>query len=294
MSAGKTSMRSIIFANYLARDAYRITFTVDVNKQRVRFLGNLVLSLWDCGGQDMFMEQYFQSQREHIFKNVQVLIFVFDVTSKDFAGDLSHYESCLSALTDLSQQAKIFCLVHKMDLIPENKRDETFNDRVHKIMESTQPQFHEETRCFKTSIWDETLYKAWSGIVSILLPNINQLEHSLKVFCKTVKAQEVVLFERSTFLMISHYDDLPHEDAHRFEKISNIIKQFKLSCIKTNYQFLSMVVKNEKFTSFIDEFTSSTYIMVICSDPDIEQEVIAMNIKASRDYFESIMQSIEK
>ena len=59
MGAGKTSMRSIIFANYLARDAYKITFTVDVNKSRVRFLGNLVLSLWDCGGQDMFMEQYF-------------------------------------------------------------------------------------------------------------------------------------------------------------------------------------------------------------------------------------------
>ena len=56
MAAGKTSMRSIIFANYLARDAYKITFTVDVNKQRVRFLGNLVLSLWDCGGQDRFME----------------------------------------------------------------------------------------------------------------------------------------------------------------------------------------------------------------------------------------------
>jgi len=54
--AGKTSMRSIIFANYLARDAYRISFTVDVNQHRVRFLGNLVLALWDCGGQDMFME----------------------------------------------------------------------------------------------------------------------------------------------------------------------------------------------------------------------------------------------
>ena len=59
MGAGKTSMRSIIFANYLARDAYRITYTVDVNMSRVRFLGNLVLSLWDCGGQDKFMEQYF-------------------------------------------------------------------------------------------------------------------------------------------------------------------------------------------------------------------------------------------
>ena len=43
VGAGKTSMRSIIFANYLAREAYRITFTVDVSKARVRFLGNLVL-----------------------------------------------------------------------------------------------------------------------------------------------------------------------------------------------------------------------------------------------------------
>ena len=34
--------------------------------------------------QDLFMEQYFQPQRENIFKNVQVLIYVFDVTSKDF------------------------------------------------------------------------------------------------------------------------------------------------------------------------------------------------------------------
>ena len=54
-----------------------------------------------------------------------------------------------------------------------------------------------------------------------------------------------------------------------------------------------MIVRNEKFISFIDEFTSSTYIMVICSDPEIEQEAIAMNIKASKDYFESLMQSFE-
>jgi Ras-related GTP-binding protein A/B len=52
-----------------------------------------------------------------------------------------------------------------------------------------------------------------------------------------------------------------------------------------------MVVRNQKFTAFIDEFTSSTYIMVIVSDPDIEQEAIALNIKATKDYFESIVQS---
>ena len=80
-----------------------------------------------------------------------------------------------------------------------------------------------------------------------------------------------------------------HTDDHRFEKISNIIKQFKLSCIKTNYNFKSMVVKNEFFTSYIDEFTDSTYIMVTTSSPDSEMEMISTNIKASQQYFTGII-----
>jgi len=106
--------------------------------------------------------------------------------------------------------------------------------------------------------------------VSFLLPNIKTLEKNLRTFCETVNADEVVLFERSTFLVISHFDAKQHEDQHRFEKISNIIKQFKLSCIKTNYKFESMVVKNQKFSAYVEGFTSSTYIMIVVSDPNIE------------------------
>jgi Ras-related GTP-binding protein A/B len=48
--SGKTSMRSIIFANYLARDTQRLDPTLDVENSHVRILGSLVLNLWDCGG----------------------------------------------------------------------------------------------------------------------------------------------------------------------------------------------------------------------------------------------------
>ncbi len=105
------------------------------------------------------MEQYFQSQRENIFKNVQVLIYVFDVTSKDFNGELQYYENCLNALSDLSPKAKIFCLVHKLDLLAEGIREKGFQDKRMKIIEKTK---NFEVDCFRTSIWDETLYKAWS------------------------------------------------------------------------------------------------------------------------------------
>jgi len=286
--SGKTSMRSIIFANYLARDTYRFTFTVDINRSRVRFLGNLVLSLWDCGGQGLFMEQYFQSQKDQIFKNVEVLIYVFEVVSKEPEKDLDYYKSCLNALEELSPGAKIFCLVHKMDLIAESMRDKVFDQSVNEI-QSLSENF--SVTCFKTSIWDETLYKAWSDIVNILLPNVEDLKADLKEFCNACSADEVVLFEKYTFLVIANHDNIGHKDTHRFEKISNIIKQFKLSCIKTNFQFQSMVFRNSYFTAFIEEFTKSTYVMVIVSDPDVETEAISFNIKASREYFDNLVTS---
>jgi len=152
-----------------------------------------------------------------------VLIYVFDVTSKDFNGrDMQQFENCLDALTELSPKTRIFCLVHKMDMLGENVRNQTFEERKMDILQKVDKRF--EVDCFKTSIWDETLYRAWSQIVSFLLPNIKTLEKNLKTFCETLNADEVVLFERSTFLVITHYDAKQHEDQHRFEKISNIIK----------------------------------------------------------------------
>lgn len=81
-----------------------------------------------------------------------------------------------------------------------------------------------KVECFKTSIWDETLYKAWSDIVHILLPNVKTLQKKLKNFCDACNADEVVLFEKFTFLVIASHDAKAHSDSHRFEKISNIIK----------------------------------------------------------------------
>ena len=131
--AGKTSMRSIIFANYLARDTMRLGATIDVEHSHVRFLGNLVLNLWDCGGQEAFMENYFESQRDHIFRNVQVLIYVFDIESREVAKDMDYYASCLSAVKANSKNAKVFCLVHKMDLVPEEQREPVFMQREREL-----------------------------------------------------------------------------------------------------------------------------------------------------------------
>jgi Ras-related GTP-binding protein A/B len=264
--SGKTSMRSIIFANYIARDTRRLGATIDVEHNHVRFLGNLVLNLWDCGGQESFMDNYITSQREQIFRNVEILIYVFDVESRDFEGDLTYYKNMIDCLSKLSKEAHVFCLVHKMDLIPLEKREIVFQEKQRRIQEITKPM---NLTMFATSIWDETLYHAWSGIVYSLIPNVQQLESALENFKTTCEASEVILFEKTTFLVISHTRESVYEDAHRFEKVSNIIKQFKLSCSKSQSQFQSMEIRNQIMSIFVQPLTPNTFILVVIPDPQI-------------------------
>lgn len=283
--SGKTSMRSIIFANYIARDTKRLGATIDVEHSHVRLLGNLVLNLWDCGGQESFMENYYRSQKENIFRNVEVLIYVFDVESREVERDIHYYQSCLEAILQNSPEAKIFCLVHKMDLIQEDHRDVVFTSKQEDLKKLSKPL---DCTCFRTSIWDETLYKAWSSIVYMLIPNVKEMETSLREFAEIQDADEVLLFERATFLVISHAQRYQHRDVHRFEKISNIIKQFKLSCSKLAAHFEAMEVRNSNFAAFIDVFTPNTYIMVISSDSQIPSEAVIINVRNAKKHFEKL------
>eukprot|EP00010_Vexillifera_abyssalis_P006988 CAMPEP_0201546224 /NCGR_PEP_ID=MMETSP0173_2-20130828/2576_1 /ASSEMBLY_ACC=CAM_ASM_000268 /TAXON_ID=218659 /ORGANISM="Vexillifera sp., Strain DIVA3 564/2" /LENGTH=325 /DNA_ID=CAMNT_0047954831 /DNA_START=52 /DNA_END=1025 /DNA_ORIENTATION=- len=286
--AGKTSMRSIIFANYLARDTIRLGATFDVEHSHVRFLGNLVLNIWDCGGQDAFMDRYLSSQRDHIFRNVEVMIYLFDIESPDVKSDLLYYRSCVEAIMAHSKDAKIFCLVHKMDLVPESAREKVFSEKEKELVQLSLPL---KISTFSTSIWDETLYGAWSSIVYSLIPNVNALERSLDQFCKICEADEVVLFERATFLVICHATHNAPKDQNRFEKISNIVKHFKLSCSKAGTSLSSMEVRNSQFSAFLDHFTDTTHVCVLTTDPRVRFTAVQTNVKAARAHFEKYLES---
>jgi Ras-related GTP-binding protein A/B len=67
------------------------------------------------------MKKHFHHNlKEFIFKDVEALIYVFDVNTKsaDLDDDLSVYKSCLDDLAELSPGAKVFVLMNKMDKIP--------------------------------------------------------------------------------------------------------------------------------------------------------------------------------
>lgn len=292
--AGKTSMRSIIFANYGAKETGRLHPTNQVEHSSFRFMGNLMLSLWDCGGQDVFMENYFESQKEHVFRSAMILIYVLSsaaLEGPDSQKELGYFKNTVDSLRQLSPSAKIYVLVHKSDLIPPNDRAAIFakTSSTLKTMASGIA-----TECFLTSIWDETLYKAWSRIVHSLMPNMEQLEKELGFIAETIEADEVVLFEKSTFLVIANATRKAFTDSLRFEKISNIVKQFKLGVNREHNTFNTLDLTTSSFRAYMDRFTPNTFILVVTSKKDIQPAATVCNVSAARSHFMKLRQDVRE
>lgn len=101
-------------------------------------MGNLVLNLWDCGGQYRFYESYFDSKRDTIFRNVEVLIYVLDIESGELDNDFTLFDGVIEAMEQNSPDASVFVLIHKMDLIPEDERAQAFAAKQAQIEERSQ------------------------------------------------------------------------------------------------------------------------------------------------------------
>lgn len=147
------------------------------------------------------MDSHLTSQSSTIFRSVHSLIYIFDAESSDLlASDTHYFLKCLAALRDQSNPIStpstepiptsstlsnasttsdpststeargptIFVLLHKMDLVPAGQE-------VSKLTEFTNEVTKRATdagwkgiplRFFGTSIWNETLYKVSSIVIT--------------------------------------------------------------------------------------------------------------------------------
>lgn len=241
------------------------------------------------------METYLSGQRESVFSDVAVLVYVFDIESRELERDLDTYSSIIAALQEFSPNAHIFCLVHKLDLIQAEHRQRICDERASLIRSHSGP-FEIET--FGSSIWDQSLYKAWAGIVHKLIPNLFIIERFLQAYARKIDAEEVILFERSTFLTVtsatSKAGDLnPVSDRH--ERLSNIMKAFKHCSARNTHttpasaNFIMMHTKTPQFNVFLAQFTDNTYIFVVIPPGESAYNTAYMNTMLAREAFANAM-----
>lgn len=130
--------------------------------------------------------------------------------------------------------------------------------------------------------------------MNTLIPNARNLSKHLRIFAEACNATEVILFERTTFLVIatsSHTDSsdaFPSDpvalhalDPKRYERTSELIKAFKQSCSRLREEFRSLEMELAEFTAVLDEMTKNTYVLVVVHDPVIGELIATIFVSTS-------------
>lgn len=337
--AGKTCMRSIIFENYFPRDALRLGITISMDQNRVHILRNLFLNLLDGGGQQQYVLEYLNKQREYIFRKVAVMLFVFDICSFSMKEPpdskrqitynswtkkemLHYFEQTMYSLHTYSPKAKVFVLLHKIDLIKPEFREQRFLESklevLHVIQEmqngSEEPNAF-DIQFFCTSIWTNSLYRAYSSVVRSLIPNRHRLVEAIQRLGHACRAKEVALYERSTFLCLAHVTrressskeassegELNSEPTNILElppvegdlhtaQVSETVKHFKLSCMNNGASLDGFTIETEDFTAILTPFTPYVHILLVCDDPSVSPALHKININIARNQFQTFLKS---
>lgn len=259
---------------------------------------------WNCAvlttrapySQDSFVESYLTNQRSHVFSSVAVLIFVFDVSSREPAPDMLSFASTIRALREYSPSSKIFVLVHKMDLIPPDQRTTTFQQKIADVRSVCEDEgfLGKQVDFCPSSIWDQSLYRAWTHVIYFLVPNATVIEGMLQRLAELLDAREMILYERITCLVVTHItrgSESRNPFTDRFERISSILKTHKHSMSRhtgtmpSEVSFAEMQIKTGAFMFFITRLTENTNLAVIMPSDEASFNAARVNVQLARREF---------
>ena len=224
------------------------------------------------------------------------MIFVFDISSKEPQSDMHSFASTIRALREYSPNAKLFVLIHKMDLISMDKKEKVFQDQSNQVRATCNEEgFRSEQIDFSpTSIWDQSLYRAWTKVIYYLVPNAATIESMLGKLAEMLDARELILYERTTCLVVTHVSsglEKKNPFSDRFERISSILKQHKHSMAKhtgmmaSEASFAEMQVKTRTFMLFITRMTENTNLAVIMPNDEGAFNTARVNVQLAKKEF---------
>lgn len=283
--AGKTSMKEVIFSSLNPKDTFALQSTLIIATTKMNYIGGNELQILDCGGQLALLPEYFQKENLGMYENVRVLIFVIEAEKfqKNNNGneDLDYFQRCIDMLDLYSKDAKVFCLINKMDLIRTDRRNFVFEKRRAEILERAKDF---DVQCFPTCIWDNSLIYAWNAIISCLFPESDKLKMNLEKLMNACDASEVIVFEKNTLLKICDVCRNMEQSEKRLVNNILILKKLINSFNDSTFAFVSVFFKNPSYSFYIDELTSSSLIMVV-SKPDIGKALLEVNINSAKSFF---------
>lgn len=246
--SGKSSIQKVVFHKMSPNETLFLESTNKIVKDDISNSSFVSFTIWDFPGQIDFFDPTFDS--ENIFGGCGALVYVIDAQD-DYMESLSKLHHTVKKAHQVNPDIKFEVFIHKVDGLSDDHKIETQRDIHQRANEDLMDSGDENILLsfYLTSIYDHSIFEAFSKVVQKLIPQLPTLENLLNIFITNSCIEKAFLFDVVSKIYIA--TDYSPVDMQSYELCCDMIDVvIDISCIYG--------VKDDGEGSTFDNSSSST------------------------------------
>jgi Ras-related GTP-binding protein C/D len=227
--SGKSSILKVVFCKMSPHETLFLESTSSVEKNDIANSSFIQFQIWDFPGQIDPLSGHVDSNA--IFGGCQSVIFVID-SQEDLTEALSKVQRTVVFAHKINPNIRFDVFIHKVDGLSDEAKIETQRDIQNQIVDELRDANLHNLRLsfFLTSIYDHTIFEAFSKVIQKLIPQLPTLETLHDTLNSNCRIDKSFLFDVVSKVYIS--TDSSPVDMSSYELCSDMIDVvIDVSCI---------------------------------------------------------------
>uniref|UniRef100_A0A0K8TPU2 Putative small gtpase involved in nuclear protein import n=1 Tax=Tabanus bromius TaxID=304241 RepID=A0A0K8TPU2_TABBR len=192
--SGKSSIQKVVFHKMSPNETLFLESTSKIVKDDINNSSFVQFQIWDFPGQIDFIDPNFDS--DMIFGGCGALVFVIDAKD-DYNEALTKFKNTVIKAYKVNPRIKFEVFIHKVDGISDDSKIECQRDIHQKATDDLSDaglnQIHLSFHL--TSIYDHSIFEAFSKVVQKLIPQLPTLENLLNILITNSGIEKAFLFD---------------------------------------------------------------------------------------------------
>ena len=216
--SGKSSIQNVVFHKMPPHETLFLESTSKITKDDINSF--IDFQVWDFPGQIDFFDMEFDY--DSIFGCVGALIFVIDAQD-DYLEALSKLHSTIIRALQINPGLFLEVFVHKVDGLSDDYKIDTLRDIQQRVMDELADEGMDNVAVnfHLTSIYDHSIFEAFSKVTQKLIPQLPTLENLLNILCSNSGIEKAFLFDVLSKIYIA--TDSSPVDVQSYEICSDYI-----------------------------------------------------------------------
>jgi len=227
--SGKSSIQKVVFHKMSPNETLFLESTSKVIKNDISNSSFVQFQIWDFPGQIDFFDPTFDS--EMIFGGCGALVFVVDAQD-NYSDALSKLHATVTKAYKVNPNIRFEVFIHKVDGLSDDHKTETQRDIHQRATDELSDAGLENIHLsfYLTSIYDHSIFEAFSKVIQKLIPQLATLENLLNILCSNSGIEKAFLFDVVSKIYIA--TDSSPVDMQTYELCSDMIDVvIDVSCI---------------------------------------------------------------